>query len=236
MKKYKTIYHQLKDAIKSGVYTAGSHLPTEHQLASQFQVSRETVRKALSILSKEGIISKKKGSGSLVLRQEQFNFPVSELTSYQELVRAQGIQSQTRVITVDKVIIDTELALLTGFHINDRVWRVIRQRIVDDVAAVLDIDYLSLTLIPDMTKTIAEQSIYAYLENDLKLSIDSAYKEITIDNITETDKLFIDLGTDKHVVRVQSKVYLDNKTQFQFTESRHKLDKFKFSDYAIRHH
>ncbi|MDV6872692.1 trehalose operon repressor, partial [Pseudomonas aeruginosa] len=42
------------------------------------------------------------------------------------------------------------------------------------------------------------------------------------------------LGSDQHVVSVKSKVYLSNNNQFQFTESRHKLEKFKFLDFSRR--
>lgn len=85
-----------------------------------------------------------------------------------------------------------------------------------------------------MTREIAEQSIYDYLENQLHLIIAYAQKEITIDQLTDRDKLLLDIGTEHHVVSVKSKVYLTNKHQFQFTESRHKLEKFRFVDFATR--
>lgn len=85
-----------------------------------------------------------------------------------------------------------------------------------------------------MTREIAEQSIYDYLENQLHLIIAYAQKEITIDQITNRDKLLLDIGAEHHVVSVKSKVYLTNKHQFQFTESRHKLEKFRFVDFATR--
>lgn len=85
-----------------------------------------------------------------------------------------------------------------------------------------------------MTREIAQISLYAFLENDLKLSIDFALKEVTIDQVNDRDKILLDLGSDKHVVSVKSKVYLSNNKQFQFTESRHKLEKFKFVDFARR--
>ena len=85
-------------------------------------------------------------------------------------------------------------------------------------------------------RIIAENSIYDYLENQLHLSISHAFKEITIDNTSEQDKILIDIGKDHHVVCIRSKVYLNNGNQLQFTESRHKLEKFKFVYYAKRHH
>ena len=160
------------------------------------------------------------------------NFPVSDLTSYQELIEQQGIKSQTNVISLDKIIVDTNLSEKTGFSRSQQVWRLIRQRVVDGCASVVDIDYLDARLMPQLNRGITENSIYDYLENQLHLSISHAFKEITIDNTTEQDKILIDIGKDHHVVCIRSKVYLNNGNQFQFTESRHKLEKFKFVDYA----
>ena len=85
-----------------------------------------------------------------------------------------------------------------------------------------------------MTREIAEQSIYAYLENDLKLNIAYAKKEFTIDHANDQDKILMDLGKDQQVVSVKSQVYLADGRHFQYTESRHKLDKFRFVDFAKR--
>lgn len=236
MKKYQIIYKDLEKAIHSQKYQVGDFLPTEQELTRTYQVSRDTIRKALTLLVEEGLVKKIHGSGSQVINQEQINFPVSDLTSYQELMEQQGIDSQTNVISLDKIIVDSKLSEKTGFFSSQQVWRVIRQRVVEGCASVVDIDYLDAKLIPQLNRDIAEHSIYDYLENHLNLSISHAFKEITIDNTTEQDKILIDLGKDQHIVCIRSKVYLNNGKQFQFTESRHKLEKFKFVDYAKRHH
>ena len=236
MKKYQIIYKDLEIAIHDQKYQVGDFLPTEQELGQSYQVSRDTIRKALTLLVEEGLVKKIHGSGSQVINQEQINFPVSDLTSYQELMEQQGIDSQTNVISLDKIIVDSKLSEKTGFSSSQQVWRVIRQRVVEGCASVVDIDYLDAKLIPQLNRDIAKHSIYDYLENHLNLSISHAFKEITIDNATEQDKILIDLGKDLHVVCIRSKVYLSNGKQFQFTESRHKLEKFKFVDYAKRHH
>lgn len=234
MKKYLMVCHDLKTKMEQDIYSKGSYLPSELQLCQTYNTSRDTIRKALNELTKEGLIQKRQGKGSQVLVREQFNFPVSSLTSYQELVANLGLKSETKLIALDKVLIDKRLASVTGFPEKTLVWRLTRQRIVDGVAAVLDIDYLLKRKIPDMTSTIARQSIYQHIEQNLGLSIDYAQKEITIDTVTTTDQLYLDLGHDNRVVSVKSRVYLSSQEQFQFTESRHKLDKFRFVDFAKR--
>ena len=59
-------------------------------------------------------------------------------------------------------------------------------------------------------------------------------KEILISPIDNRDKILLDLGKDQHVVSVRSQVHLADGRQFQFTESRHKLDKFHFVDFVER--
>lgn len=234
MKKYQQLYKQIEKAIHEETYAVGYFLPSEHELMDQYQVSRDTVRKALALLQEEGFIKKIRGQGSQVIKEETVNFPVSNLTSYQELVQELGLRSKTNVVSLDKIIIDKKTSQLTGFPEFRMVWKVVRQRVVDDLVSVLDIDYLDMELIPKLTREIAEQSIYSYIENDLKLIIDYAQKEITIDHSNDRDKILMDICKDLYVVSIKSKVYLQDGRQFQFTESRHKLEKFRFVDFAKR--
>lgn len=234
MKKYEQIYKDLESKIAKEIYKIDDFLPTEMALSVEYQASRDTIRKALTLLTKAGLVKKRQGRGTQVIKHHQILFPISELTSYQELVTFFNMDSKTNVIAIDKLIVDNDISKLTGFQVNDIIWRVTRQRVVDGVASVLDIDYLSKKLIPTITREIAEHSLYNYLEKDLHLDIDFALKEVTIDQVNEKDKILLDLGSDKHVVSVKSKVYLSTNEQFQFTESRHKLEKFKFVDFARR--
>ena len=235
MKKYEQLFKLIEQDILSEKYSVGEFLPSEQELAQYHKISRDTVRKALDKLQKEGLIQKFKGQGSKVIKHEQINFPVTNLTSYQELVELHGMISKTHVISLEKLTVDKKLAQITGFPEYRLVWRIIRQRVVDQVASVLDIDYLDKELIPNISREIAEYSIYNYIENKLNLVIDYAKKEITIDHATNRDKILLDIANENHVVSVKSQVYLANGQQFQFTDSRHKLDKFRFVDFAKRH-
>jgi len=234
MKKYQQLFKQIQENIQNETYAIGEFLPSEHDLMIQYHVSRDTVRKALSLLQEEGLIKKIKGQGSQVVKEETVNFPVSNLTSYQELVQKLGLRSKTNVVSLDKIIIDKKPPPTTGFPDFGMVWKVARQRVVDDLVSVLDTDYLDMELIPNVTRQIAEHSIYSYIEDDLKLHIDYAQKEITIDHSNDRDKILMDIGKDPYVVSIKSKVYLQDGRQFQFTESRHKLEKFHFVDFAKR--
>ena len=203
MKKYEQIFKLLEQDILNEKYQMNDYLPSEHELVQTYKVSRDTIRKSLDLLQKAGLIQKRRGQGSKVIQQEQIDFPVSNLTSYQELVRQHGMNSKTNVIQLEKITVDKKLSSLTGFPEYRLVWRIIRQRVVDGIASVLDIDYLDKSFVPSINREIAEHSIYAYLEDELGLHISYAQKEITIDPATNRDKILMNIGNDHHVISVK---------------------------------
>ena len=62
---YIKIYDKIKSAIKGGTYPPGSFLPTEQEFETLYQVSRTTIRKAVKLLSDEGILSVRQGCGTM---------------------------------------------------------------------------------------------------------------------------------------------------------------------------
>ncbi|HFI2471885.1 TPA: trehalose operon repressor [Streptococcus suis] len=235
MKKYQEIYHDLKEKIRTNLYPAETSLPTELQLQEIYGVSRDTVRKALAMLTEGGLIQKVQGRGSMVLKQEILNFPVSGLTSYQELTNSLQLSSQTQVVSLEQVTVNSSLASLTGFEPYSKVWKVVRTRSIDGKIFVVDTDYLAEELVPELTLEIAEKSIYEYLEGQLGLDIAYAQKEITVEPTSREERDLMQCQDD-YLVLIKSRVYLGDTRQFQYTESKHKIDKFRFVDFARRKH
>ncbi|MGV3079176.1 trehalose operon repressor [Streptococcus sp. 32226D021BW] len=235
MKKYQEIYHDLKEKIRTNLYPAETSLPTELQLQEIYGVSRDTVRKALAMLTEGGLIQKVQGRGSMVLKQEILNFPVSGLTSYQELTNSLQLSSQTQVVSLEQVTVNSSLASLTGFEPYSKVWKVVRTRSIDGKISVVDTDYLAEELVPALTVEIAEKSIYEYLEGQLGLDIAYAQKEITVEPTSREERDLMQCQDD-YLVLIKSRVYLGDTRQFQYTESKHKIDKFRFVDFARRKH
>lgn len=63
---YVPIYDKLYSDILNGVYQPGSRLPGETYLAEKYDVSRNTVRQALTVLVEDGLVEKKQGKGTFV--------------------------------------------------------------------------------------------------------------------------------------------------------------------------
>ncbi len=234
--KFKQIYSQLVSDIQKGNIQPNSFLPSEHELVEQFQTSRETIRKALKLLSEHGYIQKMQGKGSLVLDVKRMDFPVSGLVSFKELAVKMGKETITYVEHFSETVPSKEIAEQLKLKADELIWEIVRVREIDGERIIVDKDFINKTYIPSLTKTICEQSIYEYIENDLGLTISFARKEFTVEEPTNEDQRYLDLEGHCNIVVVKNYVYLEDASLFQFTESRHRPDKFRFVDFARRSH
>lgn len=230
--KHEMIANDLAEKIKHQQFCPGDFLPSEKQLSELYGASRETTRKALNHLTELGLIQKLKGKGSLVLDIQKYTFPISGITSFQELNQALGLHAKTKVLRQEKVKAPeyfgkTPITAKKALFIE-------RLRIIDDAPAVLDQDYLLDPPISELPAKVAANSIYAYLEKQLGLEIDYATKEITVEEVPKDIAKRLDLGPNEPAVIMRSLSYLSDTTLFQLTTSYHRPDKFKFIDFARR--
>lgn len=235
MSKYEQIYKKVLNKIENNEYKVGETLPGEFELMKIFDSSRDTIRKSLLLLVQNGYIQKSKGRGSIVLDYRRYEFPISGVVSFKELASSMNQEVKTDVVCLEKIHPDEKMKKVFDITDNDYIWVVERVRRIDKEAVILDIDILDAQIVPNITKEIAEQSLYDYVENELGLTIAYANKEITCQHMSGTDEKLLDMKNYDMVVNVESYTHLADARVFQYTSSRHRPDKFRFIDFARRH-
>lgn len=234
MKKFERIYLDIEGKIQRGIYIKDSILPSENQLAEDFHVSRETIRKALSMLEDNGYIHKKQGLGSIILDYKRFSLPISGLTSYKELQEQQHLNAETQVIVNEVIPVPDFLKKELELDPDEEFIHLIRLRKIDDEGLIVDEDYIRKSIVDSIPNEKAVDSIYAYFEEDLGLNIAFASKEIMASKVEEQFCKLLHIQPTDYVINVKSNVYLEDTRFFQHTISHHKLDKFRFFDFARR--
>ncbi|QEK12815.1 trehalose operon repressor [Crassaminicella thermophila] len=232
--KYLNIYNEIASKIENGEIKPNEKLSSENELVKEYDTSRETIRKALNLLAQNGYIQKIRGKGSFVLDINKFDFPVSGLISFKELAEKIGKKSKTILHALEIIKPDKFLMNQLNISQNEDVWKVIRVREIGNEKIILDKDFFNKKLVPTLTRQVCEDSIYEYIENKLELKISFAKKVITVEVPTEEDRKYLDLDEYSMIVVVKNYVYLDDASLFQYTESRHRPDKFRFVDFARR--
>lgn len=64
--KYIDLMNWIREQILSGEFNVGMRLPSENELGKKFLISRQTVRQATSVLESEGLLERRRGSGTYV--------------------------------------------------------------------------------------------------------------------------------------------------------------------------
>ena len=99
------LYLRVADILRSRVdkqeWPAGSLIPTQEALAEEFRVARVTVRQAVQLLTKEGLLSPRRGLGTVVTKIDDAPKTVVMKTSLQSL--AQMYESTSaKMLTFDE--------------------------------------------------------------------------------------------------------------------------------------
>jgi GntR family transcriptional regulator len=101
------VYYQIKQTIKNWIvskeFTPGDKIPSENQLAKQFNVSRLTVRQAIAQLIQEGFLVSKRGQGSFVTYNEDLINSFSlEFTGFMDDLFYQTQKTKTSSVDIKR--------------------------------------------------------------------------------------------------------------------------------------
>ncbi len=100
---WRQIHSQIEAQIASSVYEPGDRLPSENSLSREYGVNRHTIRRALSVLQKDGLIRVEQGRGSFV-REPVIDYQVSRRTRFSENLSRQ----HRRPGNIQLTAVDTE--------------------------------------------------------------------------------------------------------------------------------
>jgi GntR family transcriptional regulator len=126
---YQRLAAGLREAIHKGLLHPGASLPPERELAQELGVSRETVRRAVELLTQEGLLRGRQGSGTYVCTR--IVEPLSLLASFSEDMARRGFVPGSTWLSREIALPSTADALSLGLSVADSVMRCSRIRLAD---------------------------------------------------------------------------------------------------------
>lgn len=235
MKKYEKVYQDIKEKIKNGELKPGDFLKKEDDLAEEYNFSKLTVRKALSMLETEGYIQKVKGKKSIVLEKKNLeNISLTSIQTTQELNQIQNLHLEKELISL--YIVQGVKELMDKFQVSENAdfYKVVRTTSLNGEVLNYSTSFFDRRIVPFLNEEIAKNSIYEYLEKDLKLKIAYSRREIKFRKITSEEQKYFKLKDINMVVVIETHAYLSNGTLFQYETIIHHPEKFTFTAIAKR--
>lgn len=212
---YARVEAALTSDISDGVLPPGSQLPPEDRLIERFGVSRTTVRKAIENLVARGLVEIRRGKGTFVA-QPKITQELTELTGFVEDMQALGRTPTARLLDMQIVPADADVARQLAVPAGSLVMRIQRVRLADGIAMSFDRTYLPREIGEKVaTHDFEAEPIFSLLEDKYDLPLTEA--DYRLEAVTATPEVAQALA-----VETGSAVFLIERTSY--TEGRRPID------------
>lgn len=236
MAKYEEIAEDIRNGIISGKYNPNEQLPLEKEMCEQYGVSRITVKKAVDELVIQGLVIKRRGSGTFVKALDDGD--VQELS----LARQFEGFSQThkdkkvtsKIIKFEVVHPSEEIATKLKITTDDFVYYIVRARYADDMPHVVEYIYMPIGLIPGIKNDILMSSVYSYIEKKLNLKIKSGHRIVRAILPNELEQEWLQIPSNFPILEVEQVGFLDNGQPFEYSKAHHRSDTIEFRTVSIK--
>lgn len=202
------LYHQLMQRIsadiENGKYPVGSKIPPEHELERLYQVSRVTVRRALTELTDEGKLERKQGKGTFV-SAPMFRQDLKSVHSFHDACKQNGREPSADLIHVKEAHADArdleELKLQPGSRVIETL-RVLR---ADGEAVVLERNHFSMAY-SYLQDSNLKPGLYAVLR-EYGIEAKQAIHDISLAFANEEQAELMEIETGTPLIRLHEVVF-----------------------------
>lgn len=220
---YQRLARGLRDAIARGIVKPAEALPAERDLATDFAVSRITVRKALDELVAEGLLIRRHGAGTFVAGRVEKQF--AKLSSFTEDMAARGRTVRSEWLLRGEGTVSPDESLMLGLSPGAAVHRFRRIRFADDLPMAIE-----HSAIPGFALAGADavgESLYETLEQTGNRPVRALQRLRAVLFTTDQAKL---LGIEKGApgLYIERRGFLDDGRAIEATQSWYRGDAYDF--------
>ena len=213
----------LEEAIASLGFNAP--IPSERDLAVQYDVSRMTVRKAIDQLVKENKLYRVPHVGTFTTDKKLYK-KMDAFTGFTNEVLEAGGVPKTVLLEYSLLGANAEIANALGIKEGEQVYKVIRLRKKNNVPLIIDESYFPKALIP-LNETIVESSIYTYIQETLKLKIVSADQKLVATFCAPQYLEHLEIDEKTPIMYVELTGFLEDGRIFEYSKSYKRSDRYE---------
>lgn len=162
--KYLEIKEYILTCIRNGKYVSGSKIESENTLMNIFDVSRMTVRQAISELQNEQILFTTQGKGTFVRRTNTDITNGNFLVSFSEKARLENKIVTTKLLSFSQVVSNDIVCPDFSFIEDTLLWSYKRIRYINGLPASYEEGYVPVELAPNLTLYDLSDSLFAYFD------------------------------------------------------------------------
>ncbi|MCL4514826.1 MAG: GntR family transcriptional regulator [Firmicutes bacterium] len=232
------LYYQLKtllcQMIDNDELKSGDCIPSERELSEKYEISRMTVRQAITEMVQEGLLIRKQGKGTFVA-EPKIEQGLISLSSFTEDMLQRGLHPSTRLLGTRVEQASRRVAKILSLGVDARVMVVERLRLADGLPMALEFSHLPYSRCGDLKpEDLGGSSLYRLLEERLGIQLGKARQtlEPVLADTHEAELLEVEKGSP---LLLLERTTLDTLgVPVEFVRSFYRGDRYKFYVELIR--
>ena len=213
---YVQIRETLRGEITSQVLKRGEKLPSEQELATQFKVSRMTIRESIEDLVDEGLLYRRHGVGTFVA-YPHLQRDHTRLTSFFDKAENEGIQVRATLLSKDVLPAKPKIAQALDLPVGSKVIRVKTLRFADNVPITVHDAYVPHSLFACIFDENLEVQHLWTLYEKCGYKVKRAIQRLEAREATKEISHLMKIKEGAPILFKERTVYADDGTPIEFT-------------------
>ena len=225
---YQVVAESIFQQVNDGQFSANDRIPSEHELCRIYSVGRNTVRRAISELAKDGVLNTIPGVGTFV-SGDRFDKTAQYLFGFTDEMQLHGKQVSSRVIEAKLISADPFLARRLQIQLGAEVVFLYRVRLMDGIPTAIERSYLPHDLCPGILEyDFSTVSLYEVLSKVYNKSPDHAEQVIEASLATTEVARLLELEQPAVVLGFHRETCLSSGQVIEYVDSELRGDRFRF--------
>lgn len=226
---YYQVKQRLEERIKSGEWNPGDKIDSENQLMAAFNVSRNTVKKAIEEMVQEDMLYRIQGKGTFVAHPK-FEQSLGGFYSFSQVLRDKGFKPSDIVLEVEEVSPSSAVRKGLQLEREEKVIKMKRIRCADGEPIILESSYMPKSIVQnkDDLFDVATSSLYDLLAKRYGVSVIRAKEAFEPVLIREEESVHLKTEVGKPALLLERTAFDTNNRPVEFCISIVRGDRCRF--------
>jgi GntR family transcriptional regulator len=225
-------YAQLADILRGIIQDSLSgdeteFLPSENELVATYRISRATVRQALSLLEREGLVHKARGKGTYISKH-RVRYPLTKLIPTTKDMQRRGWKPGVEVLSSEEVETHAPITESLQLDPDDRLYELCRLRLGNDQPVGLQWAYLPVKICPGLIEHNLATSLTRVMEDVFGVVFWSAHEFLRARLPTAFEAEHLQIPTTLPVIYMERITFTLEGRPVEFLQSVWRSDKYEY--------
>jgi DNA-binding GntR family transcriptional regulator len=227
---YSQLKHLIIEKIESGEFPEESKIPSEQELCDQYDISRPTVRQAISELTNNGYLYKEKGKGTFVAKAKT-KVDIKNFSGFTDSILDSQDPGQHNILSIRAIKLGDAPCLENAFgsqgHAQDTAFAEVRFITTERNSTLsYNVSYIPLQLFPEIIEDIkAKKPSYDILRGKYPLLPVKTRSSLEVVYTDQSEAQYLQVQTGHPLIRIENLLYSKSGQLVEYVVAKYRADK-----------